>query len=459
VERHWRTAVTAAAILVALSVVWGVSQMNARRTAERQLAAGYQERFFDAVAHIENIEVLLGKAIVALAPAKRSHELSVTLFSDLWRQAFAAQANLTQLPLLQGALMHTGKYLTQVGDFGYMLARKISAGETIGDEDLAKLEEFRRDAAVVNQAMQQAQASAAQGTMPWSDIRQKTNLRLARRSTEVSEDRFARLEKQAAEFPTIIYDGPFSDHVVQQEPKGLTGSAISEEQAIQIAEAFMGKAQQERVVAEVVGRVDGSLPSYQLRVNHAARKDQEIARLDISRKGGHVIWMLNARRSQESSLSMDEAARRAKDFLVALGFPHIVPTYANKADGWAVIPFAPLQDGAIIYPDLIKVTVALDNGEIVGFEGIGYLMNHHDRDLPKPKISVEEALQSVSPNLEIMGEPQLALIPLETLEEALTYEIKGRINGQDYANYVDALSGELIRILQIVDTPDGPQAI
>ena len=137
-ERHWRTVVTAAAILVVLSVLWGVSQTNARRTAERQLAASYQERFFDAVAHIENIEVLLGKAILALAPAKRSDELSVTLFSDLWRQAFAAQANLTQLPLLQGALMHTGKYLTQVGDFGYMLARKISAGEAIDEEDLVK---------------------------------------------------------------------------------------------------------------------------------------------------------------------------------------------------------------------------------------------------------------------------------------------------------------------------------
>ncbi|NLN19709.1 MAG: germination protein YpeB [Firmicutes bacterium] len=458
-ERHWRTVVTAAAILVVLSVLWGVSQTNARRTAERQLAASYQERFFDAVAHIENIEVLLGKAILALAPAKRSDELSVTLFSDLWRQAFAAQANLTQLPLLQGALMHTGKYLTQVGDFGYMLARKISAGEAIDEEDLVKLEEFRRDAAVVNQVIQEAQASAARGTMPWSDIRQKTNLRLARRSPEVSEDRFARLEKQAAEFPTIIYDGPFSDHVVQQKPKGLTGSPVSEERARQIAEDFMAKAQQESVVAEVVGQVDGSLPSYQLRIAHAARKGQEIARLDITRTHGHVVWMLNARHPQESTLTMDEAARKAKDFLVALGFEHIVPTYANQADGWAIIPFAPLQDGAIIYPDLIKVTVALDNGEIVGFEGIGYIMNHHDRDLPEPKITAEQALQSVSPNLEIVSEPQLALIPLETLEEVLTYEIKGRINGQNYVNYVDALSGELIRILQIIDTPEGPQAI
>jgi spore germination protein len=458
VERYRRPAATALVIALGVSLLWGVSQRNARRTTERQLAAGYQERFFEAVAHVENIEVLLGKAVLALAPAHRSDELSATIFSDLWRQAFAAQANLTQLPLLQGTLMRTGKYLTQVGDFGYMLARKISGGETIAEQDLAKLADFRRDATIVNQALQEAQASAAQGVMPWSDIKQKTDQRLGKRAREVDENRFARLEKQAAEFPTIIYDGPFSDHVVQQKPKGLTGAAISETRAEERAALFMGKAQKQRVSTEVIGKVDGPLPAYQIRVKQAGQ-DREIARLDITRTGGHMIWMLNARRVQNPQLSLEEAGRKAKDFLVSAGFPHIVPTYANRADGWAIIPFAPVQEGVIIYPDLIKVTVALDDGEIVGYEGIGYIMNHHDRDLPKPVLSAQQALERVSPDLKPTGEPQLALIPLETLEEVLTYEIKGQVDGRTYANYVDAISGELIRILQIIDTPEGPRAL
>ncbi|MGI6609270.1 MAG: germination protein YpeB [Limnochordia bacterium] len=458
VERYGRIAAAVAGVVLVLTVAWGVSQFSARRASERQLAAGYQERFFEAVAHVENIEVLLGKAVVALAPAKRSNELSVTLLSDLWRQAFAAQANLTQLPLLQGTLMRTGKYLTQVGDFGYMLARKIGAGESVDTEELAKLEEFRRDAAVINEAMQQAQVSAARGTMPWSDLRQKTNTRLSQRSKQVDEDQFARLEKQAAEFPTIIYDGPFSDHVVQQKPKGLTGSPVSETKADEIAVSFMEKATKERFVSEVIGKVDGPLPAYQMRIRRVGQ-GQEIARLDITRTGGHVIWMLNPRQVQRPTLTLEEAGRKAKDFLVAMGFQHIVPTYANKADGWAVIPFAPVQEGVIIYPDLIKVTVALDSGDIAGFEAVGYIMNHHERSLAKPKVTAKEALKSVSPELNLIGEPHLALIPLETLEEVLTYEVKGQIGDQTYANYVDALSGELIRILQIVDTPEGPQAI
>ena len=35
-------------------------------------------------------------------------------------------------------------------------------------------------------------------------------------------------------------------------------------------------------------------------------------------------------------------------------------------------------------PILVKVSVALDGGRIVGFEDHGYLMNHGSRDLAQP---------------------------------------------------------------------------
>ncbi len=207
-----------------------------------------------------------------------------------------------------------------------------------------------------------------------------------------------------------------------------------------------------------MGKIDGDIPAYQIRVRSAG-SDVEIARLDISQKGGHVVWMINARVVGKSVLSLEEAGRKAKDFLVARGFEHIIPTYANYADGRAVIPFAPLQDNVIIYPDLIKVSVALDNGEVVGYEALGYLMNHHTRNIPRPKITADEAMRAISPQIQIVGVPQLALIPLETLEEVLAYEIKGQMGDAFFAHYVDAQTGKLIRILQIVDTPEGPKML
>lgn len=457
-ERNWRTAAVAASVLFVLVTAWGASQLKARRETERQLSARYQERFFEAVGHIENVEALLAKGLLVLSPKKRSNELSVTLFSDIWRQAFAAQANLTQLPLLQGTLLRTGKFLTQVGDFSYFVARKVSSGQELGSDEMGKLAEFRREAAILNSALRSAQVSASRGAMPWSQLQRQTNVRLLQRSKQIDDNDFVRLEKQAVEFPTIIYDGPFSDHITQREPRGLTGSNESEGRAEQIALNFMPAERKDNLVAESIGKANGAIPAYQIHIRRAGQ-DREIARLDVSRKGGHVIWMLNSRAVGTPTLELEQAGRKAKDFLVKRGFEHIVPTYANQSGGRATIPFAPLQDGVIIYPDLVKVTVALDNGEIIGYEALGYLMNHHSRSLPQAKITVEQALESVSPDLRIEGGPQLALIPLETLEEVLTYEVKGRHGDEFFVNYVDVQTGELIRILQIVDTPDGRMAI
>jgi hypothetical protein len=68
-------------------------------------------------------------------------------------------------------------------------------------------------------------------------------------------------------------------------------------------------------------------------------------------------------------------------------------------------------------------------------------------------------MRAISPQIQIVGVPQLALIPLETLEEVLAYEIKGQMGDAFFAHYVDAQTGKLIRILQIVDTPEGPKML
>ena len=65
------------------------------------------------------------------------------------------------------------------------------------------------------------------------------------------------------------------------------------------------------------------------------------------------------------------------------GFENMKETYYLKQDGIVTINYAYNQDGVIMYPDLIKVKVALDNGEILGIETTGYLNNHTQRDVSK----------------------------------------------------------------------------
>src|SRR5699024_6202634 len=92
--------------------------------------------------------------------------------------------------------------------------------------------------------------------------------------------------------------------------------------------------------------------------------------------------------------------------------PNMKATYYLKQGGVATINYAYIQDDVTIYPDLIKVKVALDNGEVLGIETTGYLNNHTERTIEQPAISIEEAKATLNKNLEITSQG-LAIIPTE----------------------------------------------
>ena len=129
-------------------------------------------------------------------------------------------------------------------------------------------------------------------------------------------------------------------------------------------------------------------------------------------------------------------------------------TYYLKQEGIVTINYAYTQDDVIIYSDLIKVKVALDNGEVLGIETSGYLNNHKQRDVSKVSITAEEAKQTLNKDLEIMSEG-LAVIPTEWESELLCYEFKGKVDDTEFLVYINAENGREEDILVITNTPNG----
>ena len=80
--------------------------------------------------------------------------------------------------------------------------------------------------------------------------------------------------------------------------------------------------------------------------------------------------------------------------------------------------FAATQNGVILYPDLIKVEVALDSGGVVGFDQTAYLTNHIDRSLKTPLFSEREAKEALKGGIETKA-PRLTVIPLVGAREIL----------------------------------------
>jgi len=186
----------------------------------------------------------------------------------------------------------------------------------------------------------------------------------------------------------------------------------------------------------------------------SGQEGEEKTQLDISKVGGQPVWMLKGRPCQQANLGIEEAREKCLQYLKERGFGDMRSTYYLLHNNSATFNFAAVQDGVTIYPDLVKVTIALDNGEITGLETSGYLMSHRQRDLPAPAISQEQARAVINPRLEVTGS-KLALIPFGTEEERLTYEFQCRLGEESYLVYVNALTGREENVLKLLDTPEG----
>ena len=153
-------------------------------------------------------------------------------------------------------------------------------------------------------------------------------------------------------------------------------------------------------------------------------------------------------------ISQDEANEKGKQFLNDHGFPNMKETYYLKQNGIVTINYAFIQDDVVVYSDLIKVKVALDNGEVLGIETTGFLNNHILRDVSNVKINKDEAKKFLNKNLDIMSEG-LAIIPTEFKTEILCYEFKGKVDDREFLVYVNAENGREEDILIITNTPNG----
>ncbi len=436
-------------LALAITGLWGHSQYNQRKAMEVNLNNQYQQTFYEMVDHVEKVQTLLSKSQIASGPKIQSG-----LFSDLWYQSLSAQENLNRLPLFNASITKTSKFLNQVGDYAFALNKQTASGKPPGENDLKQINSLYLRSVKLHDELQQAQLDILDGRVSVSELRKEANVGLQGSAGQLKSKQMGLREKQMDNYPTLIYDGPFSDHLERKQARGITGSTIAITKANEIARGFVDNPRGWIWQVNNIGEKQSKINAYNLELYPANQQMKERVIMDISKKGGHVVFMLNTRTVGKAKISMNEAKGRALKFLESRGFKEMEPTYMLKQQNVAVISVVSKQDGVLIYPDLIKVQVALDDGQIIGFEATGYLMAHGDRKIGKPAISEADAKRSVMAQFKV-ERVQLALIPTQGSQEILTYEIKGSLRGETYFIYVNAKNGQEEVILKVLNTAEG----
>ena len=410
----------------------------------------YNMAFYELVDYVQNVETYLAKSLISSTPEHGAETLT-----NLWREANLAQSYLSRLPIESQELSSTEKFLNQVSDYSYSLSRKNIYNEALTEEDLNNLKELHTYSVDLENTLKQLSEDLNNGRFSWGELTEKGTVAFAQQVDNISKESFSNLEENFHEYAGLIYDGAFSEHLTSNEPKGLTGEDIDENKAREKVEEFIGK-ENIKEINSLGFSENATIPVYDFSITN---NNEETINISISKKGGHVVNMNSNRDITTEIISQEEAANKAKEFLDNKGFTNMKETYYLKQEGIVTINYAYMQDNVIMYPDLIKVKVALDNGEILGIETTGYLNNHvENRDISNIKITEEEAKKDLNTNLEIISSG-MAVIPTEWETELLCYEFKGKVEDKEFLVYINAENGREEDILIITNTPNGTLAM
>ena len=436
-------------VLLVIVAILGIILYQKQREYKQASENSYNMAFYELVNYVQNVETYLAKSLISTTPEHGAETLT-----NVWREANLAQAYLSRLPIESQELENTERFLNQVSDYSYSLSRKNIYNESLSQEDLKNLKDLHGYSQDLENTLNQLSEDLNSGRFEWGELTKKGTVAFAQQVDNISKESFNNLEENFHEYSGLIYDGAFSEHLTKQDKKGLTGEDISEEQATQIAKQFIGEDQIKEISSLGLSE-NATIPVYDFSLKN--NQDQS-ANISISQKGGHVVYYNSNREVGVEAISQEEANEKGKQFLTSKGFPNMKETYYLKQEGIVTINYAYSQDGVIMYPDLIKVKVALDNGEVLGIETSGYLNNHEERNLPEIKISKEEAKNTLNKDLQIESEG-LAMIPTEWQSEIYCYEFKGKVDDSEFLVYINCENGREEDILVIKDTPNGTLTI
>lgn len=407
--------------------------------AQNALENNYHRAIEDLSMSADNITNTLSKGIYCGTP-QMMQKLSV----KLWNDSSNAKIALAQLPMEKLQLQNTYKFLSQVGNYALSVSEKAEQGQKLTTkeyENLKILYDYSKD---FSKSMWQLENLTESGQLVVTQLNGEYD-------GEVPDitDGFKEFEEGFENYPALIYDGPFSDHILEKNPIMIQGQdTVTQSQAAAIASKACNLNENQLSPSQEEA---GKMPSYVF--------EAEGVSVAVTKSGGFVSYMLKGREVTSVSVSTSTALNKAVDYLLHLGITNMKITYYETYNNVMTINFASKQDDVLCYTDLIKVSVALDNGEILGYDARGYIVNHTLRDFPDKEITEKQAKAVISPLLTV-NKTQLALIPTSSQGEVLCYEfLCESYDGNNILVYVDVKSGREEEILILYQSENGVLAM
>lgn len=420
---------------IGFGIGYGVKQSEARDFSI-QLENTYQRNFYELVDGVNNADMQVSKIL-----ASNSENYRAKLLSDLSQTAKQMQANMAELPLESENLVDCVRFVNQLSGYTKILDEKLAKGGKLSEEDLKTLEDIHQTLTEMKVFLNKFSSNLSNG---YSILR----------ASKITDDQvgefgrsFSQVKSSSTDYPTMIYDGPFSDSVVNQQVKGLSGSPVLREQAYQKIDKIFKNI----LSIKNEGETDGKFETFNFSLETTDFQNMSV---QVSKIGGHVLTISGNVESEEKNISFEQAEKIALDFARENGIENPKVVWSQELENQTYLNLAPVESGVILYPDLVKVKIDMTYGDVVGYDATTYFTNHTNRDLPSVKISKESARAKIDDSFVIEND-RIVLAPLDYNREELCYEFECQRDGATYYIYINAVSGEEENVLKVVETADG----
>ncbi len=422
------------AIIVVLT---GVIIKNYKNTEklELQIENSYSRSLNEFSASINNISLILKKARYASQP-----EVLAKMAAEILTEAEISKSALAVLPSIRG-LDSLNLFLSQAGNYAFAVSTKLYNGEEVPKDFENNIRYLSETAEKISQVVSDTQIGFDNREYWVKEIKNEIDTSV---NDSLNGD-LQKLENELNDYPTLVYDGPYSESITNKEPQVLKDAEyITEEKAIEKAYEFFGEDDK----FQIFGEISGDIEAFRI-----GNSNTDIA---ISKKGGYPVYFRRYRQIEKTILSYSQALTKAKRFLSSRSLDNFLETYYYIDEGVCVINFAYLDGETICYTDLIKVGIAMDSGEVMLYEASGYLSNHKSRAFETAKYTEEEAKEKLSKNLKI-NKVSKTLIPTVSGEERC-YEFLCSDSDTEVLVYINVLNLKQEDILILLKNDGGTLA-
>lgn len=419
------------AIIVVLMGVIIKNYKNSQRL-ELQIENSYSRGLNEFSASMNNISLILKKARYASKP-----ELLAKMAAEILTEAEISKSALAVLPSIRG-LDSLNLFLSQAGNYAFAVSTKLYNGEELPQNFESNIRYLSETAEKISEVVSDTQIGFDNSDYWVKEIRNKIDANV----NESLNGSLQKLENEFGDYPTLVYDGPYSENFDTKESEILKDAEyISGSIALEKAQDFCG----EDSNLELFGEISGDIEAYRI-----GNSNTDIA---ISKNGGYTVYFRKYRPIEKTILSYSQALSKAKRFLSSRFSENFLETYYYIDEGVCVVNFAYLDGETICYTDLIKVGIAMDSGEVMFYEANGYLSNHKSRAFETAKYTEQEAQEAVSKNLKI-NKVSKTLIPTDSGEKRC-YEFLCNDGDTEVLVYVNVLDLKLEDILILLKNDGG----